>query len=191
MEYKNLLVAPVNMKRRFIELIDNEIKNAKAGRAAHVMMKCNNLEDHDVCEKLYEASQAGVRIDLMVRSICVIRPQVKGLSENIFVSSIVDRFLEHSRVYAFAASSAKMGDYKVYMGSADWMYRNLQRRVEVAVPILSKALRIKVMNAMDIMFKDPVQRWVLGPDGNYERTIKAGEKSGQEQLMKLARRKRT
>ena len=126
--YKHILVAPVNMKQQFIKMIDQEINNAKKGLPARIILKVNNMEDFDMCEKLYEASQSGVRIDILSRTICTLKPSVKGMSENIRVFSTVDRFLEHSRLCVFANGSNDHVDYKVYIASADWMYRNLQKQ---------------------------------------------------------------
>ncbi|MCB0393945.1 MAG: polyphosphate kinase 1, partial [Bdellovibrionales bacterium] len=133
-DYKHLLVAPINMKRRVLELIANEIKFAKAGKKAEILIKINNLEDRDIIERLYEASGVGVKVRLIVRGICVLKPKVKEMSENIEVISVVDRFLEHSRIFAFRSGEEELNKGFVIFGSADLMYRNLERRVEVFAP---------------------------------------------------------
>src|ERR1041384_1888168 len=130
-EYRKLMVSPVNLRERLTQLIERETAHAKLGRPARIVAKLNRLADKDVIESLYEASQAGVSIDLIIRGVCMLRPGVPGLSENIRVRSIVGRFLEHSRVLYFVNDGAE----EVYMGSADWMVRNLNRRVEVVTPV--------------------------------------------------------
>ena len=135
-DYKRLLVAPVNLRERLESLIDREMKHAKAGRKAHLIFKVNSLGDPQIIRSLYKASQAGVRIQLLVRGICCLRPGVPGVSDNIEVSSVVGRFLEHSRVYYFHNG----GEDEVYIGSADLMPRNIDHRVEVLVPILDRTL---------------------------------------------------
>ena len=129
---EKLLVAPFDLSRRLIGMIERERDNARAGRPAHMIVKLNSLVDQEVIEKLYEASCAGVKIDLIVRGICCLRPKVPGLSENIRVISIVGRFLEHSRIYYFEND----GKPVVYLASADWMPRNFFRRVEIAFPLV-------------------------------------------------------
>ncbi|CAN0596123.1 unnamed protein product, partial [Laminaria digitata] len=119
--YDRLVVAPDHMRNTFIQLIDNEIHNAKKGRPAHIYAKMNSMEDRMITEKLYEASQAGVQIDLIVRGFCCLIPGVPGLSENIRVRSVIGRFLEHSRIYAFANGSTDPVDFKYFISSADWM----------------------------------------------------------------------
>jgi polyphosphate kinase len=165
-QYRQLLVAPVNLRERMISLIRREIAHAKDGRPARIIAKINSLTDMDIIRTLYEASQAGVRIDLIVRGICMLRPGVPGLSETITVRSIVGRFLEHSRIFYFANG----GDEDVYIGSADWMHRNLDRRVEVITPIhdplLKKQFRDEILDAC---LRDNVKARRLLPDGSYER----------------------
>ena len=163
-EYRQLLVAPIDLRERMIELIDRETRNKQEGKEARIIVKINSLTDDKIARALYRASQAGVSIDLIVRGICVLRPGIEGLSENIRVVSIVGRFLEHSRIFYFANA----GDPALYIGSADWMHRNLDRRVEAVVPIKSKKLikyfRQRVLAAY---LQDNVNAQVLSPDGSY------------------------
>ena len=173
------------MKKRFLELIHKEILNQKSGKPAHIIVKCNGLEDSDMIRKLYEASRAGVKIDLIIRGICTLKPQVSGLSENIRVISVVDRFLEHSRVFYFRNACEKPEEGLVFMGSADWMYRNLEARVEAICPIYESSLRSEVYNFLQIMLKNDWQTWELNSDGSYKRLSNAstGLESSQNQLM--------
>ncbi len=165
--YNELLVAPVTMRRRFTELIDNEIANVKAGKPARIFAKFNALEDIKITEKLYEASQAGVPIDLVVRGFCCLRPGVPGLSETIRVWSIVGRFLEHSRVFHFANAQADPVEGLWFIGSADWMYRNLNARVEAVCPIYHPAIKARLCQLRDILTRDHKRAWDLHPDGTY------------------------
>jgi len=162
-DYRKLLVAPVNMRQRFLELIDQEIRHALAGRGGRVIAKMNGLEDSTIVRKLYEASQAGVSIDLIVRGNCRLRPGLPGISENIRVISIIGRYLEHSRIFYFANNGAPL----YYIGSADWMRRNLSARVEAAVliedPRLQEYLHMILQNSLD----DQRHAWELQPDGRY------------------------
>jgi polyphosphate kinase len=184
-KFEKLLVAPVNMKSRFLALIRREIKHQKAGKGGHLIAKMNGLEDPDVVDALYEASQAGVEIDLVVRGICRLRPGVPELSETIRVLSIVGRFLEHTRLYYFANG----GDPEYYLGSADWMSRNLRYRVEAVVPVEDPALQSELRQILDHQLADNVQAWQLESDGSYTRRAPGpGEeaRSSQEQLMERA-----
>jgi polyphosphate kinase len=175
-EYRQLLVAPVNLRERMIALIKRETEHARAGRPAHIVVKVNRLADLDVIRALYEASQAGVLIDLIVRGICMLRPNVPGLSETITVRSIVGRLLEHSRVYYFANG----GDEELYTGSADWMPRNFDRRVEVITPVYSPKLKKHLKDVVLAAYmKDNVKARLLLPDGTYERIRSA---SGEEKI---------
>ncbi len=167
--YRKLLVAPVNMRQHFLELLDNEIANALAGREAHVILKMNGLDDVTVTEKLYEASQAGVRVDLIVRGVCRVRPGLPGISESMRVISVIGRFLEHSRLFYFANKSSESEEPLVYMGSADWMSRNLSARVEAITPIEDKRLRAYVINVLQTMLADQRQAWEMLPDGRYRK----------------------
>ena len=162
-EYRRLLVAPATMKDRFLALIRKEADHARAGRPARIMAKMNALQSPEIINALYEASQAGVDIDLVVRGICCLRPGVPGLSERIRVVSVIGRFLEHSRLYYFLNG----GDESYFIGSADWMPRNLERRVEVVVPILDRALHHRLSTLMRVYLNDTRQAWDLQPDGSY------------------------
>ena len=179
-EFQRLLVAPTYMLRRFLELIERETAHARAGRGGQIRAKLNGLADTEVIEALYRASQAGVRIDLSVRSICALRPGVPGLSASVRVVSVLGRFLEHGRIYYFANGGAP----EYYIGSADWRSRNLRRRVEVAVPVLDPALRTRLERVLDIELSDATA-WRLLPDGTYERPAGRSGPGTQEQLLNL------
>ena len=176
-EYKTLMVAPRCMKSRIMELIDEEIKKGKDGQ---IIFKVNSVTDLEVINKLSEASCAGVRIMMLVRGICCLLPGVPGYTENIRVFSIVGRYLEHSRIYSFGAGS----EQKLYISSADLMTRNMQRRVEVAVPIYAPHIRERINHILDVYFRDTAKARELKSDGNYERfpEYKTGL-SAQEQFM--------
>ena len=161
---KKLVMAPTNLRDRFLKLIERERRRAESGQAAEVRAKMNSLVDEEIIRALYDASRAGVRIRLNVRGICCLRPGLKGVSESIEVVSIVDRFLEHSRVYYFRNG----GDEEVYLSSADMMPRNLDRRIELLIPV-GAAERPKVMEALDAMFADNVKSRRLTPEGTYRR----------------------
>jgi len=167
-EYQKLLVAPVAMKRRFIELIEREAEVARAGGKGRIIVKMNQLEDRSVTDALYQASAAGVQIDLVVRGFCCIRPGVKGLSDNIRVSSTIGRFLEHSRIFWFGNGQPDPLDGDFYIGSADWMYRNLNTRVECATPIEARRHRERLWEILQFHLNDRRQRWLMKPDGSYE-----------------------
>lgn len=172
-DFKYLLIAPVNMKRRFLELIDREITHTIAWQERggdpndpnrpHIIAKMNSLEDKSICCKLYEASQAGVKIDLNIRGFCCLKPGVHGLSENIQVISVIGRFLEHERIYNFHND----GNPEYFIGSADWMYRNLNNRVECITPIEEPSLQKKLKHILDTLFKDQRQAWDMQSDGSY------------------------
>ena len=175
-----LIVAPFDMSKRIIGFIERERDHAMAGKPARIVAKLNALVDQEIIEKLYEASCAGVKIDLIVRGICCLRPGVPGLSENIRVVSIVGRFLEHSRVYYFENT----GDIVLYLSSADWMPRNLIRRVEVAFPIEEPGLRKEIVTEiLPAFLRDRVKARELQPDGTYVRLRpREGEAADQAQL---------
>jgi polyphosphate kinase len=178
--YNSLLVAPINLRKRIIKLIQRETAHAKAGRPARIIAKINSLTDLAIVRALYGASQAGVSIDLIVRGICMLRPGLPGVSTNIRVRSIVGRFLEHSRVLYFGNN----GHEEIFIGSADWMYRNLSRRVEVIVPIKDAQLRAYLKDTvLDAYLKDNVNARELRSDGKYERIKPAeGQKRFDSQL---------
>ncbi|MAO19515.1 MAG: polyphosphate kinase 1 [Phycisphaerae bacterium] len=167
--YDRLVVAPDHMRNRFIELINTEIANAKKGRPAHIFAKMNSMEDRMITEKLYEASQAGVQIDLIVRGFCCLRPGIPGVSENIRVRSIIGRFLEHSRVYAFADGQEDPSAFRYYISSADWMYRNLSNRVEAACPIEDPDAKRRIWELLDTVLRDQRKSWIMQPNGRYLR----------------------
>jgi polyphosphate kinase len=164
--YDPLLVAPLDLAEKINALIDREIEHARAGREAHIIAKMNALLDKKVVQALYRASQAGVQIDLIVRGICALRPGVRGVSDNIRVRSVVGRFLEHSRIYYFANG----GQEEIYIGSADWMPRNLYERVEVLVPLRDEVLRERVhREILDAYLADNRKARILLPDASYIR----------------------
>ncbi|HKO61861.1 MAG TPA: polyphosphate kinase 1 [Pyrinomonadaceae bacterium] len=164
-EYTHLMVAPVNLRARMLKLIEREIEHSQAGRPAHIMAKINRLTDLETIDALYRASQAGVPIDLIVRGSCMLRPGVSGLSETVRVRSIVGQFLEHSRIFYFANG----GQEDVYIGSADWMKRNLDRRVEVVTPILDANLKRYLKDVvLGAYLRDNVKARILNSAGLYE-----------------------
>ncbi len=164
-EYQELLVAPVTMRDRIMRGIEEQAEKAKNGDPARITCKTNSLTDPRIIELLYEASQAGVKIDLIVRSICCLRPGVEGVSENIRVVSLVGRFLEHARVFTFGEGE----DERIYLGSADLMQRNLDRRVETAFPLRERRHREKVRRLLDLQLSDTANGWELKTDGKFER----------------------
>ena len=186
-EYRKLLIAPETMREAFTDLIRQEAEHARAGRGGRLVVKVNGLEDSEIVAELYRASMAGVEIDLFVRDICRLRPGVDGLSENITVHSIVGRFLEHSRIFYFEND----GDPEWYIGSADWMTRNLDYRVEAVAPVESPTIRRQLRFVFSVMFADNRRRWVMAPDGSYEQVQPDGDepvRDTQSILMKQTRR---
>lgn len=179
-EFSRLMVAPLNLRRRMTELIKRETEHALAGRPAYIAAKINRLTDLPIIEALYQASQAGVKIDLIVRGACMIRPDEPGLSQTIHVRSVVGRFLEHSRIFYFVNG----GEEEVYIGSADWMARNLDRRVEVVVPVLDPQLQSYLKDTVIAAYlRDNVKARVMNSDGTYERpAMEPGEESFNSQL---------
>jgi polyphosphate kinase len=169
--YRKLLVAPANMKERFLELIERESQHARAGRRARIVGKMNALVDPDVIDALYHASQAGVEIDLIVRGICCLRPGLAGTSDRIRVMSIIGRFLEHSRIWHFLNG----GQDELYIGSADWMPRNFLRRVEAVVPVEMPALQERLRSLLAACLEDNRQAWDLGADGRWIQRRPQGE----------------
>jgi polyphosphate kinase len=186
-DYRPLLVAPLTMAESFLGLIRREQEHAKAGRPAHIVAKMNALLEPSVIEALYKASQSGVEIDLIVRGLCILRPGVKGLSERIRVRSIVGRFLEHSRIFHFANG----GNDEIYLGSADWMPRNLFERCEVAFPVRDPAALVRIHDEiLPAYLADTVKARLQQPDGSYVRAGKLLKNAppfvSQEFLMQLA-----
>lgn len=161
--YRKLLVAPVNMRKRFLELIRREIEQANQGKTGRIVVKLNSLVDPEIIARLYEASQAGVGIDLIIRGTCSLRPGLEGISDNIKVISIIGRFLEHSRIFYFYNG----GQEEVYIGSADWMSRNLNRRVEAVTPIKDPDIAKELQEILGIMLSDNRKAWDLQSDGQY------------------------
>jgi len=162
-QYRHLLVAPVNMREELVRLIRQEAAHARAGQPARIFAKMNALADTGIILELYEAAQAGVEIRLLVRGMCTLRPGVPGLSERIQVVSIIGRFLEHSRVFWFH----NQGQENLYIGSADWRTRNLDRRVEALTPVLDAGIKQQLQEIMELMWTDNRQAWDLQPDGTY------------------------
>ncbi|MHC3439085.1 polyphosphate kinase 1 [Natrialbaceae archaeon A-gly3] len=163
-EYRKLLIAPGNMRETFTDLIRAEAERARADEEARIVVKMNRLEDPDIVRELYEASMAGVDIDLIVRDICRLRPGLEGVSETVDVYSVVGRFLEHSRIFYFHAG----GEGRYYTGSADWMARNLDSRVEAVVPIDDPRLQSRLEAILETLLTDEANRWVMRSDGTYE-----------------------
>jgi polyphosphate kinase len=170
-DYHELLIAPINMKSTFMNKIQEEITNKKAGRPARIIAKMNSMEDEIITEALYEASMAGVEVILIVRGFCCLKPGIKGLSENIKVISIIGRFLEHSRIFYFANGSKTPTEGDFFIGSADWMHRNLHNRVELITPIYDIKLKDKLWEFMDVMLEDNRLAWLLNEDGSYTQIV--------------------
>jgi polyphosphate kinase len=166
-QFDRLLVAPLNMRERFVEMIRREAEHQRAGRPARIIVKINQLEDLPVCEALSEASQAGVPVDLIVRGFCCLRPGVGGWTENLRVRSIVGRFLEHGRLFHFANGEADPLDGQFYIGSADWMDRNLSRRVEAVTPVRARHLRERLWEDLAVQLEDRRNAWQMQSDGSY------------------------
>ncbi len=183
--YRKLLVAPVSLRDRMIVLIQRERDRAQKGEKAYIIAKMNALVDPTIIQNLYEASQAGVEIDLIIRGICCLRPGLEGISDNIRVVSVIGRFLEHSRIFYFY----NQGEEEIYIGSADWMQRNLDRRIEAVVPIEDPQIFQELKGILNLMLADNRQAWELQPDGHYVQRQPDDEAeviSTHETLMKMA-----
>ena len=174
-DYKYLAVAPFFMRQTFVNLIDKEIANAKSGKEAYMILKMNSLVDKDMISKLYEASQAGVKITLIVRGICSLVTEIEGYSDNIKAYSIVDKYLEHARVFIFANN----GNEKVYITSADWMSRNLDSRSEVAVPILDPETKKQIKDIINIQLSGNTKVRILD---RLQQNIYVKAKPGQKKV---------
>ncbi|MGH8697901.1 MAG: polyphosphate kinase 1, partial [Burkholderiales bacterium] len=172
--YRRILVAPTYLLARFIELIEREAAHARDGRGGRIRVKLNGLADAEMIAALYRAAQAGVDISLIVRGICCLRPAVPGLSERIHVRSILGRFLEHARIFAFDNG----GSPEYYIGSADWRSRNLRRRVEVVAPVRDPAACERLETILETELADPAA-WELGPDGSYAKVGERGSGKGE------------
>jgi polyphosphate kinase len=171
-DYEKLLVAPVAMKRRFLELMEREMLLHTPERPGRIIAKMNQLEDRGVTDALYKAGQAGVKIDLIVRGFCCLRPGIPGLSDNIRVYSVIGRFLEHSRIFWFSGGRGDPLEGDFFIGSADWMYRNLHARVEAVTPVQGRRERSRLWEILQICLDDHVQLWEMQPDGTYvKRTL--------------------
>jgi polyphosphate kinase len=169
--FKHLLVGQFRMRRNIYGLIEQEIKNAKAGKKAEITLKLNSIQDSRMIARLYEASNAGVEIKMIIRGVCSVVPNQSGFSENIKIISIVDRFLEHTRIYHFYNG----GEEKIYLSSADWMTRNLFSRIECAFPIYAKDLQQEIKDFLNIQFKDNVKARII--DGKQTNEYKKNDSS--------------
>lgn len=180
--WNHLAVAPIWLKEKFLYLINREKENANQNRPARIVAKMNSLCDPDIIKALYEAAAEGVKIDLIVRGICCLRTGIEGTNDNITVRSIVGNFLEHARIFYFENA----GKAELYMGSADWMPRNLERRVEILFPILNPELKEKVWHVLDVQLRDTMKAQILQPDGTYDKVDRRGKElfNAQEEFCK-------
>ncbi|MBL8258455.1 MAG: polyphosphate kinase 1 [Candidatus Competibacteraceae bacterium] len=176
--YRTLLIAPTNMRQRFLERIEREIENHRAGQPARIIAKMNQVEDLEMGQALAAASQAGVPVDLIVRGFCCLIAGVPGWTENVRVRSIIGRFLEHSRIFHFANGQENPVDGEFIIGSADWMHRNLSARVEAATPVADRTAREQLWDILDIALKDQRQSWLMQPDGSYRQNRPAQDATG-------------
>ncbi len=181
-EYQKLLISPMTMRARFLEMIEREIAHHQSGRPARIIAKMNQLEDLAICDALCAASRAGVAVDLIVRGFCCLRPGVPGHTENIRIISIIGRFLEHSRIFHFAAGAADPLDGEFFIGSADWMQRNLSDRVEAVAPVEPRALKERLWEILDVSLHDQRQAWDMQPDGSYVQRQPAPDATEEERI---------
>ncbi len=186
-KYKHLLVSPLYMRNRLYMMIDTEIKNAREGKSAYIIIKSNSLVDKDMIKKLYQANAAGVKIKAIIRGICSLIPGVPGLSENIEVISIVDKFLEHARIFIFCNDN----DEKYYISSADWMTRNLDHRIEVACPIYDREIQDEIRDIIEIQLKDNVKARIINEeqDNQYRKPTTVRRVQSQMELYKYYQKK--
>ena len=171
--WNKLVVAPIWLRDRFIALIDREIAHAKEGKEAYIVAKMNSLCDRQIIEKLYEASSVGVEIYLVIRGICCLRTGIPGVSEHIHVTSIVGTFLEHSRIFYFYNN----GQEDIYMGSADWMPRNLDRRVEIVFPVEDDVIKDRIKHILDVLLRDNLKAYAMLSDGTYAKMSRRGKQA--------------
>jgi polyphosphate kinase len=193
-DYQTLLVAPANMKGRFLELVQREVAHHEAGRPARIIGKMNQLEDKDICRALHAAALAGVAIDLIVRGFCLLRPDPE-LAPNLRILSVIGRFLEHSRIFYFRNGVERDADGEFFIGSADWMHRNLDARVEVVTPVADRLLRDELWEILQVHLADRRSAWDMLPDGRYVQrrpeatTPRWGQEGSHQMLMQRARRR--
>jgi polyphosphate kinase len=164
-KFHHLVMAPTGLREHFIALIQKEAEHARAGKPARIIAKVNSLIDSAVIERLYLASQAGVQVDLIVRGMCSLRPGLQGISERIRVVSLVDRYLEHARIFYFH----NLGKPTFWLASSDWMPRNFIRRIEIAFPVLEPQLQKQLQDILELQLADTVKAWSMEPDGSYVR----------------------
>ena len=194
-QFEKLLIAPINMRQRFLERIEREVEHHRAGRPARIIAKMNQVEDLEMARALAAASQAGVPVDLIVRGFCCLAPGVPGWTENVRVRSIIGRFLEHSRIFYFANGQDDPLAGEFFIGSADWMHRNLSGRVEAATPVEDRPARERLWEILDICLRDNRQAWLMQPDGAYVQSQPAEDAVGPAAmgihawLMDLTRRR--
>ena len=182
---KQLVAAPIALRSKLVEMIEVEIANARNGQPGSIRAKFNSLTDRQIINKIYEASQAGVQIELNIRGVCCLRAGEPGLSENVRVVSIVDRFLEHARIFYFLHG----GNQRIFVASADWMGRNLDRRIELMVPVLDPQCKAQVSKSLHSYFDDNVSAYEMKEDGHYQRLapLKQARLRSQEQHYQAAR----
>lgn len=185
LQWNKLVVAPIWLRARFLKMIRRETKNAKVGKSAHIIAKMNSLCDKDIISALYEASCSGVKIQLIVRGVCSLKTGVPGLSENISVHSIIGNFLEHARIFYFEND----GSTELYLGSADWMPRNLDKRVEIMFPVEDEELKERICDVLKVQLEDNVKAHILLPDGTYEKPDRRGriQRNSQEEFCEEAK----